>query len=741
MSTAIGKAFRTISYYGVSVGALLTCAPALAQEQPDDGDVVIVTAQRRAEDILAVGATIDAIGAQDIQARRIEQVTDIVGQLANVDVKDNSPGVLPVITIRGVGLNDFSATNSPAAGVYIDEVSLSSLALMNTDFFDLERVEALRGPQGTLYGRNSTAGAINIISARPDFDGFSARVGAGYGNYKAADLEGMVNVTLSEQVAIRASAKLIDQGEGYFFDISDNTDIGRRNVALGRLQALWMPSDGFQALLKIEGQRTRSEVGAGEFFGLLPNGTAICPGSPACTDFLGYFDPDTDPYRGDWSVDPAYDADQFAATLRLEAVIGDMTLTSITGYIDFERVWGADTDGTPFRQTDFIETDDIQQLSQEVRLAGDAGPAAWIAGVFYSTDDVVGRYDGNLQDLFNTTLLTTWDQTSTSAAAFGHVDYEISDTLHLLAGLRYTWEERSNRGADFDLVSECPGSGLTLAPCGSGPIQIAGIDATVDDTNWSWKVGLNWTPMENTLIYASASQGTKSGGFFSGVATSSAQLQPYLPETLISYEVGAKRRDGEYEFSAAAFYYDYQDVQTFIRDDSGGLPLQRLGNVDEATIYGADLSASFSPASLDGLTLLASLGLLNSELGAFNSSSGLVPAGNEMPNAPELSGTLGVDWVGDLSLDWTLRLQGEGRYADAMFKDSLNDPLIASDAYWTVNGRAILTNNDGLSVSIWGRNIGDERYVTQGVNNLALGVGFRVYGAPRTYGISLAKEF
>ena len=247
--------------------------------------------------------------------------------------------------------------------------------------------------------------------------------------------------------------------------------------------------------------------------------------------------------------------------------------------------------------------------------------------------------------------------------------------------------------------------------------------------------------MDNTLVYASASQGTKSGGFFSGVATNSAQLQPYLPETLISYEVGAKRRDGEYEFTAAAFFYDYQDVQTFISDDSGGLPIQRLGNVDEATIYGADLSASFSPASLDGLTLLASLGLLNSELGAFNASSGLVPAGNEMPNAPELSGTLGVDWVGDLSPDWTLRLQGEGRYADAMFKDSLNDPLIASDAYWTVNGRAILSNNDGLSVSIWGRNIGDERYVTQGVNNLALGVGFRVYGAPRTYGISLAKEF
>jgi iron complex outermembrane recepter protein len=740
MRTSIGGAFRIISYCGVSIGALLASAPALAQQAAEEAsDVIIVTAQRRSEDILKVGATIDAIGSDAIEERRLEQVSDFVAQLANVDVKDNSPGVLPVISIRGVGLNDFSPTNSPAAGVYVDEVALSSLALLNTDFFDLERVEALRGPQGTLYGRNSTAGAINVISARPSFNGFSARAAAGYGNYQAADVEGMVNTPLSDQLAIRASGKFIDQGEGYFFDISDNTDRGRRSVGLGRVQALWKPSDDFQALLKIDGQRTRSEVGAGEFFGALPNGTAACPGSTRCTDFLGYFDPDNDPYRGDWSVDPTYDADQLSATLRLEANLGDLTLTSITGYIDFDRNWGADTDGTPFRQTDFIETDDIQQISQEVRLAGDAGPMSWIAGVFYSTDDVVGRYDGNLQDLFNTTTLTTWDQTSTSAAGFGHVDYPLSDTLHLLAGVRYTWEERSNRGQDLDLVNVCPGSALTMAPCGTGPITLAEVDATIDDTNWSWKLGLNWTPVDGTLIYASASQGTKSGGFFSGVATNSGQLQPYRPETLIAYEVGAKRRHHGYEFSAAAFYYDYQDVQTYIRDESGGLPIQRLGNVDEATIFGADLTASVEPA--DNLTLSAALGLLNTELGAFNSSAGLVPAGNELPDAPEVSGTLGFDYLANLPSDWTVRFQAEARYADAMFKDSLNDPLIAADSYWTINGRAILSSGDGWSVSLWGRNLADERYVTQGVNNLPLGFGFRVYGAPRTYGVSLAKDF
>jgi iron complex outermembrane receptor protein len=738
-----GRTFRAFSLCGVGAAALLTATPALAQTQPDESqtDVVIITAQKRAEDIIDVGATVSAMSAQSIEERGIAQVSDFVNQLANVDVKENSPGTLPVITIRGIGLNDFSATNNPAAGVYIDEVYLSSLALLNTDFFDVERMEALRGPQGTLYGRNSTAGAINIISARPSLVGFAGRAEAGLGNYSTADVEGMVNVPVSSDIALRFSGKYIRQDEGFYFDTSRNDDIGKRDVLLGRVQALWSPSDSFEALLKIEGQKVRSEVGAGEFFGALPNGTAACPGSPQCTDFLGYFDPDNDPFRGDWSVNPAYDSDQLAATLRLEADLGGVTLTSITGYIDFDRTWGADTDGSPFRQTDFIETDDIQQFSQEVRLSGDTDSSSWILGAFYSSDDVVGRYDGNLQDLFNTTMLTTWDQTTTSAAVFGNIDYALSEQVSLIGGLRYTWEEKDYVGADFDLVSLAPGSALTMAPFGTPPVQLAFNDETIDDTNWSWKVGVNWAPIDDALVYASISQGAKSGGFFSGVATNSGQLQPYKPEQLIAYEVGAKQRTGSYDVGVAVFYYDYQDVQTFIRDTTGPLPIQRLGNVNEATLYGADLTAAWYPEAVDGLTLSAAIGLLNTELGAFDSGGGAVPAGNQLPDAPEFSGTLGASYEMDLAPDWSMKLQTEARYSGEQFKDSLNDPLVAADSYWTLNARAIFAQADGWSVSAWGRNITDERYVTQGVNNLPLGYGFRVYGAPATYGVSVAKEF
>lgn len=739
---------RTWLACGAGLAALTIASGAQAADEPaTEVDVVTVTAQKRAQDTLDVGVNVSVVGAQALEENRVTQVTDLASFTPNVDIKENMPGILPVVTIRGVGLNDFSATNNPSAGVYVDEVYLSSLALMNFDLFDLERMEALKGPQGTLYGRNSTAGAINIVTARPSFGALEGRIAGGVGNYESADLDGWVNIPVSDSFALRLSGKAVRQNEGFFFNRAIDRDIGRRDVLLGRIQARWAPTENTDIQLKAEAQRVRSEVGGPEFFGLLPPPGAppglVCPGSSGCMDFLGYTDTDGDPYKGEWSVDPTYDVDQRAVTLRVEQDFGWATLTSITGWVGFERTWGADTDGGPYRQTDFVEHDNIEQLSQELRLAGATEKADWLAGVFVSRDTVEMTYDGDLRDLFNTTTLTFTDQTSKSAALFGNVEYDLVENLSLVAGLRYTWEEKANVGGDYDLVSECPGSALTGAPCGAGPILIAFVDETIDDTNWSWKLGLNWKPEPRTLVYASVSQGVKSGGFFSGVATNSGQLQPYDPETLISWEAGVKQRLPAWglSWSASAFYYDYSDVQTFIRDTSGGLPIQRLGNVDEAAIYGLDFDALWSPAALPGLDVTVGLGLLDTELGEFASSAGITPKGNELPDAPPVSFNLAVAYTFALGDNLESRFQVDGRYADDMFKDALNDPLIATDSYWVWNARASLFSGSDWEVALWGKNLADEEYATQGVNNLALGVGFRVYGAPRTFGISFSKSF
>ena len=738
---------RTLLAAGAALSTMLAATAASAQDQAVEVDVVTVTAQKRTQDTLDVGVNVAVVSAETLEAARVSQVSDLSAFTPNVDIKENMPGILPVVTIRGVGLNDFSATNNPSAGVYVDEVYLSSLALMNFDLFDLERMEALKGPQGTLYGRNSTAGAINIVTAKPSFGGVEGRIGGGYGNYETFDLDGMINVPVSETFALRFAGKLVRQDEGFFFDRGRGDDIGRRDVILARVQARWAPTDDLDVLFKVEAQQVRSEVGAPEFFGLLtPPGAPpglVCPGSSGCMDFLGYTDTDNDPFSGEWSVDPTYDVDQRAATLRVEKDFGWATLTTVTGWVDFQRQWGADTDGGPFRQTDFIEHDDIEQVSQEVRLAGATEKADWLVGVFGSRDEVHMTYDGDLRDLFNTTTLTFSDQVSRSAAVFGNVEYDLQPTLSLVAGLRYTWEEKENVGGDYDLAPNCPGSFLSLAPCGSPPVLLAFVDETISDTNWSWKLGLNWKPDPLTLVYASVSQGVKSGGFFSGVATNSGQLQPYKPETLVAWEVGVKQRKPEWDlsWSSSLFYYDYTDVQTFIRDTSGGLPIQRLGNVEEATIYGLDLDAQWKPDALPGLELTVGLGLLHTELGAFVSSGGAVPAGNELPDAPPVSLNLAAAYSFNLSDTLQGRVQLDGRYADDMFKESLNDPIVATEAYWVWNGRASVMAGSDWELAVWGKNLADEEYVTQGVNNLALGVGFRVYGAPRTFGVSFTKRF
>lgn len=738
---------RTLMALAVACAIQLPHSVAVAQGGAASERVleeVIITAQKREQSILDVGIAVAVASEDDIRQRRIVGVTDITLFTPNASVKEFIPGLMPIITIRGVGLNDFNAANNPATGVYIDEVSLSSLALLSSDFYDLERMEVLKGPQGTLYGRNSTAGALNITTAKPHFDGTTGRVSGGLGNYDLAELEGAVNVPVNDRFAIRLAGKGIKQGEGFYENSANGDDIGEREVLMGRAQALWAASDSTDVVFKAEVQRARSELGSPEFFGALPTAdTSDCPGEPQCSNFLGYSDTDGDPFSGNWSVDPDYELNQQIYTLRVDSDLGFAQLTSVTGYIDFDRSYASDVDASPARILDFYNTDDVQQFSQELRLSGDSDLLIWQAGVFYANDKIKTTYDGDLQDLLNTTTESVADLEATSMAVFANGEWSLSDTLSLITGLRYTNEEKSNDGYTDDLVTEIPGSGLSGLPVGSGPVTLASIDEDIDDDSVDWKLGLNWQAGDDALVYLSVSQGTKSGGFFTGVATTPEQLQPYTKEELLAYELGVKGQLPDYglSYEAAVFYYDYDDIQSYISDNSGAVPIQRLSNIDGGDITGADLLVTWLPASLDGLKITVGAGYLDTELDSFPGPSGLVPKGNELPDAPELSGSLDVRYRFDLSGNYSAELGVDAQYQDEVFRDAVNDPLLQSDSYWLINARASVYLDDAWEFSLWGKNLDDEQYVTQGINQLALGNGYRAYGAPRTYGFSVTRMF
>ncbi len=668
-------------------------------------------------------------------------------------MKENIPGAQSIITIRGVGLNDFSSTNNSTVGVYVDDVFLASFAEMDFNFYDLGRVEVLKGPQGTLYGRNSTAGAINVISAAPSTAGSSAMVSATAANFDRYEGEVYANYAVSDQLAFRFSGKAIKQETGYWFSRPLNTDIGRQDILLGRVQMLWKPAGGTTVKLKIEAEKNRSEIGSGKFFGTIPTAAGVtCPNfaSPAnCTDSHGFTDTNPDVFSVTTGHPAPYRVSSVNATLHLDQDVGFATLSSVTGAIDFKRGFYTDADAAPTTDAEFNQNDKVRQFTQELRLAGAAADRlTWLVGAYYSWDEVKTLAPGFLKDIFNTNVLITADQKTESRALFGQAEWALTQQLKLVTGLRYTDEDRSYVGGTTDLnplgasfLCAAVGACAFGAP-GQHPLSFE--DATIHDSNWSWRVGLNFKPTEDSLVYAMVARGVKSGGFFNGITTNSFALAPYLPEQLTDYEAGFKARlfDRALQLDAALFWYDYDDLQTQTFTNVGAVSLIKLANVGHATVRGLDAEATWAPIS--GLTLNAGLGLLDTELGSFRTAGAagpiVVPKGNKLPNAPDASVNLQGRYEWAVRGNWTAAVQMGAHYSSKVFKEALNTHYLSADSYWLVDARASVASKDGWELALWAKNLGDERYVTQATDD-GLGMGYRVFNAPRTYGATLTKRF
>ncbi|MBW8815819.1 MAG: TonB-dependent receptor [Caulobacterales bacterium] len=741
---------RAAALAGTSLLALSIAAPAHAQATQIEE--LVVTAQKREQRLIDVGASVASLDAETLRTARIAGATDLTTQVPNVDVKENIPGAQAIVTVRGVGLNDFSSTNNSTVGLYVDEVFLASFAQMDFNFFDLDRIEVLKGPQGTLYGRNSTAGAINILSAAPSLSGTSGYLTATAANYSRFEGEGAANLAVNDTLAFRFSGKAINQDQGYWYSRTLKHDLGDQDILLGRAQMLWKPDERLSVRLKFETERNRSSIGVGKFFGTIPTAAGVsCPdfSNPShCVNSHGYTDVTSDKFAGDWEHEAPYRVNQWNATGRIDADLGFAKLAAVTGYIRFKREFYTDADAGPTADAEFDQNDKVRQFSQEVRLSGEAmGRANWIVGAYYSWDRVQTFTPGTLKDVFNTNVLITADQTTRSKAAFAQVDWTLVQRLTLTTGVRYTDEDRDYTGGTrdlnpFGLSFLC----LAVGACAPGPgqTQLSFADASISDKNWSWRAGLNYKPTDDSLVYAAISRGVKSGGFFNGITTSSFALAPYKPEQLTDYEVGAKARlfDRRLSLDASAFWYDYKDLQTQTFTNVGAVSLIKLANVDKATVRGLDVQAVWLPVT--GLTLQAGLGLLHTELGRFNTAGAAgviaVPKGNKLPNAPDVTLNLQGRYEWQVREGWTAALQAGGHYSDSVFKEALNTPYLSADSYWLFDARASLASRSGWELAVWAKNLGDKRYVTQATDN-GIGMGYRVFNAPRTYGVTLTKRF
>jgi iron complex outermembrane receptor protein len=710
---------------------------------------ITVTAQKRDQSITDVSIAINAFTSEDVRSFRIEDPTDIADLVSNMDIKGTLGGVNPAITIRGVGLNDFNANNNPSVGVYIDEIFLSSPAMLNVRMFDVERVEVLKGPQGTLYGRNSTGGAINVINRKPTQE-FDSYFSLGKGNFDQMEVEAAFGGGLSATTAGRVSISHQDQGDSYHHNLLTGSDMGGLKSTAGRAQLEFNPSDSIRGNISIHFGNAKGANTPFTIFGLLdPSMPANADWSvnlcgPAktfkfddsqCSDFFGIQETDDDnPYTHSFnSADAAkyiVDTDYVGAVVRLEHDVGDSSIfTSITGFESQDRVYGDNINSHPFQLSAITHDEEISQFSQEFRLSGSSNDGKqWIFGVFFSKDEFESKNVFESTDFFLTHLFWDNDQETTSWAIFGSRDWQLSETLSLTAGFRYTDEKIDFTGGTTDLNPfdmSCIIDPFCL-PTGYGAVPITFVDDKLSDNDISVRVALEYRPSDDKLIYGSVSTGYKSGGFFGDFTFSDSELAPFRSETITAYEIGSKstRAEGRVQLNASVFYYDYDDMQTLVP----GVLVTAFANAGDSEITGLDLDILAVPRN--GLTLGLGLGLIDAKLGAI----GIFPAGNKSPNTADLQVNGFISYEFEVRPGITMGWQSNFKYTDDMFRDAFN----FTESYTTVDARIWLASDDDKwEVALWAKNLTDEEYTENAFNFVDLtGLANHMYGPPRTYGIN-----
>ncbi|MEH6581246.1 MAG: TonB-dependent receptor [Halioglobus sp.] len=755
------------SILATAVGLVASSLIATTQAQPVLEEVM-VTAQKRTASVNDVPITMTAMSADDLKDLRITDAMDIQAYTTNIDIKGTLGGTNPAITIRGIGLNDFNANNNPAVGVYVDEVFLVSSGMLNFSTYDIERIEVLKGPQGTLYGRNSTGGALNYFTTKPDFES-SGYVNVTAGNYELFEVDGAYGNAISENWAYRVSGKWSDQGENYIDNVLGD-DFDGSDMASGRL-ALRYQGDRllFDTSLTVGSQSMGFTPFKNKGYADIndPDLIARCPsaasGNPkqdfSCVSQLlgvgGIFlnvDVETFPnqdfeeatYANNIPT-PTTDTDSVFWVGRFDYQVGDRgTFTSVTSYGDIDREYADSVWGSPkgYRYFDAAREETIEQVTQEFRYAHVTEAVNWTTGLFYSYDEVTSDALVDASDALATRYFIDYEQETTAAALFSQLEYSFSDQWSVEVGARYSWEERDFVGGTTDLnpfdqsvVLYLPVDfgGFGLPEDFTGPLPLT-TDTKIkfDDSDVSWRLGANFRPGDDWLIFASASTGFKSGIVFSDITFAPEEMGPLDPEDLLAYEIGFKGTlaQGSVQFNGAAFLYEYEDIQTQVPTD---LALT-FTNAEEADITGLELDLNWQ--ATEGLNLRAGVSWLDTE---FN-SPGL--DGNELPNAPELQYTLIARYNLVMGNGMGMGFQADLKYSDEMFKEATNDVLARSEDYTVYNARISLSGQDDRwEVAIWGKNLGNEEYLQHTFVTGFFTASSNLYGTPRTYGASLTYNF
>ncbi|TDG15961.1 TonB-dependent receptor [Seongchinamella unica] len=732
---------NTMLRRGALAASMLAVASA-GSAQPGILEEVVVVAQKRQENLQDVPISITALTGRDVRVLGLSKNVDIAAQTPGLMFAEGSEQLISISSIRGVSQNDVSFHQEPPNAVYMDGAYISVLSASNFQMFDLERVEVLRGPQGTLFGRNATGGLMHFISRKP-----TAEAG-GYADLQVGDhsqvrFEGAINGSLTDGISGRL-AVLDESYDGYADNLTTGKDFRGRDETGVRGQLLFEPTDdldirliGFYAEQDTDLGFKHSANGFDEdgLMFTLPRELNFWGRCPGC-DPSGHRDRSADPFKSDFDTEGFFSSETTNFTALVDWDFNGMSLASVTQYMDYEASHLEDGELSPRPGFDLNSGQDTDHFSQEFRLSGISGSMNWVAGIYFLERDASASQDIDVSlayfdDVLSTfgaippgfiaglgttdNMLSHWSMDTSATAVFGQLDFDLGDTWTLVTGLRYTRDELDYRFRSTESID-----GFPLGPGGLlGETEAS--DSKSDD-DWSGNITLEWRPMENWMTYAKLSRGNKSGGwnapFLGGVVTD------FDSETLDAGEIGVKSllMDGRARFNAAAFVYDYQDYQGFTFVDFAA----QVSNLD-AEVTGLEAEFSISPGA--GWDISLGLSLLDAQI-----KDVVLPAGRvtdrDMPLAPDTSFNAMVRKGWDV-LGGELAVMLDYVWVDDFYSETLNNPSGLIESYDVSNARvSFRTGNERWEFGLIVRNLTDEEIL---VYRTPIDVGFNQdhYARPR----------
>lgn len=714
--------------------ASVHAADAVAKAGSGVLEEVVVTARKREESLQDVGQSVTAMSGAEIEARVASDISQIVDISPNLVIDDTAqgPGGVAAVSLRGIGVAEVESSFDPAVGVVVDGLFLGKASGSITKLLDVERVEVLRGPQGTLFGRNAIGGVINVKRSDPTGQ-FGGKVRASYGNYDTVNLSGLVNFGIGDDLAVKLSGSRQDQGEGYYTNVLTGKDDGKKTYDMYGIDLLYTPREDmslkYSYLNEEYDQDTPPLLNVGQ------------PGQLLC-DAFGYCAPNTDkPITGDrYKVaqngpnHATFEADTHIATFGWD-VSDEYRIDYIFGYRKTDEAVLQDFDGTPQTLFETSRPERFRQASHELRLTRSGDRLDFVVGA-YKFDM---EYTINLQSFIgfavpNTviTIPQTDHQETDSWATFFEADYRFDEQWVLTLGGRYSHDRKEAQITNDFVISQ------------PQPVH----------DNWGEftpKIALKYFARDDLMFYGLYSSGYRAGGFNGRPSTQLAADLPYDPETVDNYELGMKSQwlDNRLRLNLSAFFMDYQDKQ---EEQSvavvGGTGQQTVvANASTAEITGMELDFTYLP-QIDGLSVSGNLGLLDAKYNDFvaNIGRGGVTNNDDLKfrRAPKITGALSVRYdraVGPGNAWGRVGWHYLGKHETSL----ANSPQTHNDAQNLVDA-SLNYEWDDITLTLFGRNLMGEDGYTIGfdVGGVAPPGSLWSYTAardPRTFGIQLTSEF